>query len=193
MTGPLAEARQALTGVIEMMAGKPDFHGRFDVSTRGLLASFQAALFAVPFVAFGALAQRAIAAGTQGRLDGGLEPYSITFVVVRFFADWTYFPLFAVLISSLLKRPRGLAPWIVLANWTHLFVVMIETLPLALLVSGVTSAGAFTVIVVAALTVYAAVLAARAALEVGWAIAIPAGCASVATMLLIDVGLMQLL
>jgi hypothetical protein len=193
MIGPPAEARQALTGVIEMLAGKPDFHGRFDVSTRGLLSSFQAAFYAIPFVALNALGQRAIAARTAGELGGGLEPYSNAFVIVRFFADWGYFPLFAALIATLLRRPRGFAPWVVLGNWTHLVVVMAETLQVSMLVLGIQTVGSFIVVMVSSFTVYAAVMTARAALEVGWAIAIPAGCASVATMLLIDMLLFQAL
>lgn len=191
MTGPLAEARQALTGVVEMLAGKPDFHGRFDVSTRGLVASFQAAILAIPFIAFAAFAQRTIAASADSGFGPTLEPYSLAFVAVRFVADWGYFPIFAALLTSLLRRPRGFAPWVVLNNWTQLSVRIAETLPLALLMIGLNEAGAFAIIVIAALTVYAAVLAARAALEVSWPIAIPAGCAAVATMLLIDSALMR--
>jgi hypothetical protein len=193
MTGPLAEARQALTGVIEMLAGKPDFHGRFDVSMRGLIGSFQAAILAIPFVAVAAMAQRTLAARTLDEIGGGLAPYSTAFVLVRFLADWAYFPLFAALITTLLRRKSGFAPWVVLTNWSQLAVRIAETAPLALLVAGLDQAGAFLIVVIAALTVYAAVLAARAALQVSWPIAIPAGCAAVATILLIDAGLMRVM
>jgi hypothetical protein len=189
MIDPLAEARQALTGVIEMLTGRPDFRTRFDVSARGVLRSYQAALLAVPFTAFGAIAQRTLAARSSGALDGGIEPYSTAFALTRFVADWGYFPLFAALVAALLARRAGWAPWVVVTNWVHLLTAIAETVPLALLVMGQPQAGSLAVVALSCAGVYAAVLAARAALDLPWTVAIPAGCAGIATMLIIDLGL----
>ena len=198
MIAALVEARRALAGVVMMLIGRTDFHGAFDVSSGGVARSFVAALIAIPFAAFVAGVQNALAQAAGGIAgdpfsEGGVEPYSLAFVVVRWVLVWAYFPPLAFLITTILGRRQALAPWIVLHNWTHLFVVLMQAVPLALLVTGGRVIAEPLLQLSVLIMAYAYVRAAGAALDADWRLAIPAGCANLATMLVITMALSEVL
>lgn len=188
----IEDAKAAVTGVVEMLSGRTDFHPRFDVSTDGLVRSFFAMVLAIPFNLFSAAVQNTLAARSAGALDG-VEPYSTTFVIARWALSWGYFPLLAAAVTAILGRRKSFAPWVVVQNWTHLLVLAIQAVPLALIVSGAANAGATLLLGTTLLTVYAYVCAAKAGLNVSWPLAIMAGSANLAAMLLVEMGLREVI
>jgi hypothetical protein len=188
-----ADARQALKGVLEMLAGRTDFHARFDVTPAGLRRSFAAAVFALPLWVFTVLVLNAIAAGGAGEFDAPAEPYALAYVAVRWAAIWAHFPVVAAIVTAILGRRDGFAPWVVVHNWTHLLVVLVQAVPMAMLVVGAAEIGVLLLRASIFLMVYAYVCAARAGLNVGWRMAIPAGCIALGAQLLVEAGLQQLM
>jgi hypothetical protein len=193
MIRALADARQALRGVLEMLAGRSDFHARFDVSPAGFRRSFAAAVLAIPFWAFTVLVQNEIARQSAEQLGPPIEPYTLTYAIVRWAAIWAHFPLLAALVTAILGRREGFAPWVVVHNWTHLAFVIVQALPLSLLVVGAGPLGELLLRASVFVMVFAYVAAAKAGLDVGWRHAIPAGCASLAAQLLVEAGLIRVL
>jgi hypothetical protein len=191
--GVIGDAREALKGVLWMLAGRSDFHSQFDVTAPGVARSFLAAILAIPFTAFGAGVHNALARANEGAIDVVLEPYSLLFVVAQWFASWAYFPLLAAVITAILAKRGGFAPWVVVHNWTHLFVVMVYAVPQALLVSGAAPLAALLLPAVVLFNVYAYVHAAKAALDASWALGAVTGAANLAAMLLVDAGLSEVL
>jgi hypothetical protein len=193
MFAAFAEARQALQGVLEMLAGRTDFHARFDVSPAGVRRSFAAAFLAIPFWAFTVLVQYAVARQSADDLGPLVEPYTLAYAVIRWAAIWAHFPLLAALVTVILGRRNGFAPWVVVHNWTHLFIVMVQLPPLALIALGAVDLGAVLLRVSILVMVYGYVAAAKAGLDVGWRLAIPAGCVALIAQTLVEAGLIRVL
>jgi len=179
--GLFIEARRALTGVLMMLALKPDFRDQFDISAPGVIRSFAAALIAIPIIAFTTASHNLLAAE-----NAGLEPFTVMFQVARFIAQWGYFPLLAVAFTRLIQRPEGLAPWIVFHNWTHLFILAIQMIPMALLITGPTQIVPVLIQLSVLIFVYAYARAAVVSLNVSLPVALGAGAANLMTALLIN-------
>jgi hypothetical protein len=178
--------------VVHLLIGRDDYHGRFDVSLRGVAASFGAAIIAIPFSGFIALVENAAARSTAGQLDPA-EPYSLAYIAARWALLWLYFPALAAIVTLILARTAAFAPWVVARNWTHLFVVMIQLVPYALSAAGAPELAYPLWIGTIAVLVYGYVAVARAALGVGWPLAMGVGSADLACMLLIDDALLRAL
>lgn len=185
MNAAFAHVKEALTGVVHMLLGRDDFHGRFDVSPRGVGASFAAAILALPFTGFAVLVENALARATANQLEP-VEPYSLAFIAARWALLWLYFPVLAAIVTMILGRTQAFAPWVVVRNWTHLFAAMIQLVPFALIAAGATGVGVTLLMGTIAVMVYSYVSAAKAALGVSWPFAMGLGSADLACSLLVE-------
>jgi hypothetical protein len=193
MMAVFSDARAALTGVFRMLIGRPDFHGLFDVSSAGVWRSFLAAILAIPFAALAAGVQNALAKVPRSALDPMIEPFSFAFVVANWVGTWAYFPLLAAAVTWLLRKREGFAPWVVVHNWTHLFVATVAAVPLLLLVVGAPALADVLYVVAIVVAIYAYVRAAKATLDVPWLLAVGLGAADWAGMLLVQMTLRKVL
>ena len=191
MIAALLDAKRAIPGVIRMLAGDQEYRASFDVSPGGVIRSFFAAICAIPFAGFEAGVTNALARARSFEGETVLEPYSLALIAVRWLVVWAYFPFFAALVTRLVGRREHFAPWVVVHNWTHLFVVMLPAPAYLLLVTGAPGAAQPLLLVVVVVSVYAFVRAAGAALETGWRVAVMAGCANMSMLLLINAWLAQ--
>jgi hypothetical protein len=132
------------------------------------------------------------ARASAGALDP-LEPYSLTFVVARFIGEWAYFPVLALLVTTILGKRESFAPWVVVHNWTLLLVVMAGAAPRALLIAGAPALAEAFLLAANLLLVYGFVRAAKAALDAPWTMAMLAGAADLIALLLVDVVLWRAL
>ena len=179
MITALIDARRGLAGVLLLLAGRRDFHDYFDVSSSGMIRSFIAAAIALPLSAFSAGVANAVAVSAEG----GEPPYAFTFVVARWLVAWVYFPPLAALLTRVIGRNEAFAPWVVLNNWTHLLIVILQALAFALVLAGATPVGAALLDGSILLILYAYVMAARGALGADWTMSIFTGILNAAFML----------
>jgi len=153
----------------------------------GVIRSFAAALIAIPIIAFTTAAHNLLAAENPG-----LDTYTLGFMTARFIGQWGYFPLLAILFTRLIQRPDSLAPWIVFHNWTHLFILAIQMIPMALLITGPVPIAALLIPLSVLIFVYAYVRAAVVSLNVSLPVALGAGAANLMMSLLISAALHDL-
>ncbi len=189
MMAVVIDAREALKGVVWMLAGREDYRSQFDVTAGGVMRSFLAAILAIPFLGLTAGLHNALAAAEAGALDPAISPYPLAYVVVRWLAAWAYFPILAWSITVLLRRREGFGPWVVVHNWTHLLVIAVNTVPRLMLALGAGQAVVPVIWAAAVFQAYAFVRAAKAALDVPWTLAGAVGGANLAALLLVDAGL----
>jgi hypothetical protein len=122
-----------------------------------------------------------------------IEPFSFAFVVANWVGTWAYFPLLAAAVTWLLRKREGFAPWVVVHNWTHLFVATVAAVPLLLLVVGAPALADVLYVVAIVVAIYAYVRAAKATLDVPWLLAVGLGAADWAGMLLVQMTLRKVL
>lgn len=179
MIGLFAEARAALTGVLLILGGRRDFHAKFDISSGGLARSFLAAFVALPLSAFSVTVRNSLAV----QFDPDAEVYTYGFVVARWVVVWAYFPFLAAVFTRAARRRDAFAPWVVVNNWTHLFIVIVQTFAFTLAPAGMAPAAVVLLDGSVLLMLYAYVVAARAALDADWTLSAFAGILNVAVML----------
>jgi len=190
----IADLRQHLAGVVAMLSFKEDWRAHFDVSERGLWRSFLAAVWGVPFFALVLIIQSklvlALAEDPAQARTAGLG-YAGTLYAVM----WLYFPLVARLFTGAFGLRGSLAPWIVVHNWTLLFLLMVHTVIGLPLLAGLVSAEAHysTTSFYFLLVVFAHCRAAIGALDAPWSLAIGGACLALILWLMAQLGLAYML
>ena len=118
----------------------------FDVSLRGFLQSFVAALLVLPLFAFVHYVQsRAI----------GVDATPMGVALVAYAAQWLAFPLTAAGLAKLMQRERYFVPYVVAANWAS--IIQIAVVAAAVLLGTLLSpgvAGLLLLLVTVGLLVY---------------------------------------
>lgn len=179
MIGMLIEAQRALIGVIMMLGFRPGFEERFDTSAEGMARSFLAALIAIPVLAFSTAGHNFLAEAVANDLDPALPPRTLLPEALRWFLAWAYFPILAAVVTRMVDRREAFSAWLVAHNWTHLLLVMVQMISVALLVTGQSGLGALTYLVSLGLLVFAYLRVAFVSLSIAPPIAAVAGMLNV--------------
>lgn len=176
----IAELRQNLSGVIAMMSFREGWRGYFDISERGFRRSFLAAFWAVPFFALVLIIQSQLVLGladdpAQTRTAG--PGYALILYVVL----WLYFPLIAWIFTGAFRLRDGFAPWVVVHNWTLLFLLIVHTVLGLPFLAGLISPEAHysTASLYFTFVVFAHCRVAIGSLNTSWSLAIGAACLTI--------------
>ncbi len=124
--GPLAPARalrlgaeiaQAGRGILAVLRGDPEWARRFDLSTAGFLRSFLGPLLAAPFYVF------ASAMVTRAYMGGRTPPAAALWgAALAHGLDAVVFPLLIALAARPLRIAGGYAGFVIVTNWSSLFL-----------------------------------------------------------------------
>jgi len=122
----IAGALWRLRGVTRMLTYRDGWREHFDISLSGFLGSFQAAIWGIPFYIAILLTQSELAMQITAA-DPGLDPPAtagLGYALARYAAIWLYFPILARVFVDFFKIPKSYAPWVIVHNWTVLFVLI---------------------------------------------------------------------
>ncbi len=104
-----------IEGVIKALKGE-DWESDFDLSPRGLPLSFLAVLAYLPFYFI------CVKASVTYNAVDGYVPYLAIAVVLTLMA--LSFPIVSYILCMVLNRMEAFRPWVIVRNWTMLFVIM---------------------------------------------------------------------
>jgi hypothetical protein len=136
MTGLAERFRHAAAGLYAMMAFKPGWRSRFDVSFDGMIASFGGALIALPAFALIVLGSNHFIAAHPGIVDPSVH-VGLWGAAGQYARIWLLFPPVALLVCLVLGLKTGLAAWITVHNWAVTVLLWIQALIWMLHASGI--------------------------------------------------------
>ena len=118
-------------GIVRLARFDPRWWEAFDFSTTGFVRSFLARLLGLPFyLFFAAVIDRALSHGQIGTW-AALWPETAAFLI-----DLVVYPLLIALIARPLKIAAGYAAFIIVTNWTSLFLNVVLALVSVLATAG---------------------------------------------------------
>ena len=122
MREPVADR---LRGVVEMLAIRPGWRARFDVSPPGFTGSFLAALVAAPAFILSVAGQNAVY--TRLAPDPELaQAAGFAQGVAIYLLMWVYFPVTAYVFTGAFRLRESFAAWVTVHNWTVLFLLLVQ-------------------------------------------------------------------
>lgn len=131
-----------LRGVAEMLAMRPGWRTRFDVSPSAFARSFLAMIPAAPLFVLSMYGQNTVARALAPE-SAALQTINVAQSAILFVCMWAYFPLVARLFTRVLKLEDSFAPWVIVHNWTALLILGVQGVPGALLLAGLLSPTAY--------------------------------------------------
>lgn len=182
-----------LQSVLGMLAMRPGWRAGFDVSGDGLVRSFLAAALAVPLFILSIVGQNRIY-GSLAETEAAANPVGLPQGVILYLCLWIYFPIVARVFTRAFHIEESFAPWVVVHNWTVLFLLCIQGgLGALVLVGALTPAvyldlGGFYFL----FAIYAHSRAAVGALNAPWPLAIGAACCGVLVWLILQLILVRM-
>ncbi len=127
MTGLAERFRHATAGLYAMMAFKPGWRARFDVSFDGMIASFGGALIALPAFALIVLGSNHFIAAHPDIVDPTAQ-VGLWGAAGQYARIWLLFPPVALLVCLVLGLKTELAAWITVHNWAVAVLLWIQAL-----------------------------------------------------------------
>lgn len=188
----IGEAREALSGVAMMMAFRPGWRAKFDVSAAGVARSFLAALVSLPaFALIVAGANFLVASDPEIALRDPDAGFTLAEAAIHYVRLWIVFPLVAALTVQLVGAKAAFGPWLVVHNWTVCALLMFQGALWALYVAGMADEASLSAVlaVYAGLRLIAHWRVAAGALGLGWG---PAAMAAALPVMADYVALMAL-
>lgn len=131
-----------LRGVAEMLAMRPGWRARFDVSPAGFVRSFFAIVPAAPLFVLSIYGQNAVARALAP-VDSPAQSVTVVQGAILFVCLWAYFPLVARVFTRVLRLEDSFAPWVAVHNWTALFILAVQGVLGALLLAGLLTPRAY--------------------------------------------------
>jgi hypothetical protein len=176
-----------LRGVVEMLAIRPGWRTRFDVSPSGFVRSFLAAVFAAPFFVLSVAGQNAVYARLAedpelARPAGFVQGFAIYLLM------WIYFPVVAHVFTGAFRLRASFTAWVAVHNWTVLFLLLIQAAMGAAVLLGVLTPDGYLELgfVYLLVALYAHSRAAIGALEAPVPVAIGGACCGVLVWLIVQ-------
>lgn len=127
----LAEAAFAMSGIGRILLFRPDWREKFNLTERGLIRSFGAALIALPaYVLMHAFFSQISPPGTP------VQP--LWYFAIDLARLWLLFPIVATLAVIATGMKKDFAAWLTVRNWSVLAQILIVTLIAATHVAGLT-------------------------------------------------------
>ncbi|GEM_PF-1861787 len=191
-----------LRGVLEMMALRPamseeggasiqpvfpEWRRRFDVSESGFARSFLAAIPALPLFFLSVAGQNAVSVALASNPDNA-RPVDWTQGVVLFVCMWVYFPLVSGVFVRIFGLQDSFRPWVVVHNWTVLFLLLVQGSIGALVMWGLISPRGFAELggLYFMFAIYAHCRAAAGSLDAPWPMAVGGACLAILLWLILQ-------
>lgn len=176
-----------LRGVADMLAMRPGWRTRFDVSPAGFWRSFLAALPALPLFVITVYGQNRVAAALAPE-GAEAHPVNVVESALLFLCMWVYFPLVARVFTRVFRLDASFAPWVVVHNWTALFLLAIQCGIAALVLGGVLTPRAYMEIggVYFIFAIYAHCRAAIGAIAAPAPVALGGACVAILVWLIVQ-------
>lgn len=133
----IAEAWMGLTSVTRAARFRDDWDNALNLTASGLGRSFFAAILSLPVIFF-------ILGGYERMYAELVQDYQSTQtlgkITLTFLRIWLVFPVLAIILTRLTKTKHRIVHWIVLHNWSVLFLLLIQTGIMTLFLSGLADA-----------------------------------------------------
>ncbi|MHA6287475.1 hypothetical protein [Maricaulis sp. CAU 1757] len=128
MTKLANEAARGLIGSWRLLTFRSGWENCFNISVGGFWRSFAAAGLAVPLLA---LAQ-------AGATRAGY-PVPMSFLATQYVLSWLAFPIAAAVAARMAGAKHRIVPWIIIHNWSVLWLYGLQACMAALFVAGLLS------------------------------------------------------
>jgi len=133
----LNDAWQGIRAIGRVLSFREDWAEPLDLSASGLVRSFSAAIISLPILIFILLGFERLNIDNIENYEPSLTAMDVLGIFARV---WFVFPFLAMILTRLSGTGHRIVHWIVLHNWAVVFLLIMQAVPIALYLIGLSSA-----------------------------------------------------